>query len=120
MCARSVKEGLPSVLAQYPSVPLNDSLPAVLDRTLPADSQGILSCDARPGYAADPLVLDERGCLDMCTAVDPATQELMVGRYDGVYFYTTEDRGGAVGFDGTKEVVGCLRGFILVASVDAR
>jgi hypothetical protein len=31
-----------------------------------------------------------------------------------------EDRGGAAGFDGRKEVVGCMRGFILVASVDAR
>jgi hypothetical protein len=53
-----------------------------------ADTQGILSCDARMGYAADPLVLDERGCSDRCTAVDPDTQELMVGRSDGVYFYT--------------------------------
>jgi hypothetical protein len=34
--------------------------------------------------------------------------------------YTGEDRGGAAGFDGRKEVVGCMRGFILVASVDAR
>jgi hypothetical protein len=54
------------------------------------DTQGILSCDARMGYAADPLVLDERGCSDRCTAVDPDTQELMVGRSDGVYFYTGE------------------------------
>jgi hypothetical protein len=53
-----------------------------------SDTQGILSCDARMGYAADPLVLDERGCSDRCTAVDPDTQELMVGRSDGVYFYT--------------------------------
>jgi hypothetical protein len=35
-------------------------------------------------------------------------------------YCTGEDRGGAAGFDGRKEVVGCMRGFILVASVDAR
>jgi hypothetical protein len=40
--------------------------------------------------------------------------------YVCIAHHTGEDRGGAAGFDGRKEVVGCMRGFILVASVDAR
>lgn len=38
----------------------------------------------------------------------------MVGREDGVYFFSPEDRGGAAGFEGKKRHVGCLWNYILV------
>ncbi|CAM9879210.1 unnamed protein product, partial [Phaeothamnion confervicola] len=69
---------------------------------------------------AEPLVLDERGCPLNRTAFNRRTNELVVGRADGVYFYTPEDRGGAAGFEGDKQRVGCLDGYILVASMDRR
>lgn len=41
-------------------------------------------------------------------------QEMVVGREDGVYFFSPEDRGGAAGFEGKKQFVGCLWNYILV------
>lgn len=38
----------------------------------------------------------------------------MVGREDGVFFFSCEDRGGAAGFEGKKQHVGCLWNYILV------
>ncbi|CAM9643977.1 unnamed protein product [Chrysoparadoxa australica] len=81
------------------------------------DAQGILSYNVTKG--GEPLLLDERGCQPSCTAMSLDTHELMVGRRDGVYFYTAEDRGGAAGFDGEKALVGCLAGYVLVASSEA-
>lgn len=40
---------------------------------------------------------------------------MVVGREDGVYFFSPEDRGGAAGFEGKKQHVGCLWNYILVS-----
>lgn len=37
-----------------------------------------------------------------------------MGREDGVFFFSSEDRGGAAGFEGKKQHVGCLWNYILV------
>ncbi|CAN0109564.1 unnamed protein product, partial [Discosporangium mesarthrocarpum] len=84
----------------------------------PGAAPGLLSYDTRTD--AEPLVLDERGCVGGCSSFSQGSQELVVGRTDGVYFYTPEDRGGAAGFEGSKHHVGCLWEYILVASHDPR
>lgn len=40
---------------------------------------------------------------------------MVVGREDGVFFFSSEDRGGAAGFEGKKQHVGCLWNYILVS-----
>ncbi|CAM9660205.1 unnamed protein product [Pylaiella littoralis] len=92
-------------------------------RAIPSPgSLGLLSYDTRTD--AEPLVLDELGCREGCSAFGQSTQardgEMVVGREDGVYFFSPEDRGGAAGFEGRKKHVGCLWNYILVVSEDAR
>lgn len=48
------------------------------------------------------------------------TKELVVGRDDGVFSYSVDDRGGAAGFDGTKQCVVSIGRYILVAVQDER
>ncbi|CAM9107763.1 unnamed protein product, partial [Scytosiphon promiscuus] len=92
-------------------------------------SLGLLSYDTRTD--AEPLVLDEVGCREGCSAFGQSTQasgrdglsanhEMVVGREDGVFFFSCEDRGGAAGFEGKKQHVGCLWNYILVVSEDGR
>ncbi|CBN79204.1 conserved unknown protein [Ectocarpus siliculosus] len=81
-------------------------------------SLGLLSYDTRTD--AEPLVLDEQGCQEGCSAFGQSTQEMVVGREDGVFFFSSEDRGGAAGFEGKKQHVGCLWNYILVVSEDGR
>ena len=62
-----------------------------------------------------PRVLDDRGCGPRCGAFDGS--EFVVARRDGLYFYTPEDRGGALGFDGDKTALACVgAGYVAVAS----
>ena len=68
------------------------------------------------GTRAPPLLLDDRGCSHGCAAFDYVDRQLVVARTDGIYFYSSEDRGGAAGFEGEKQCVACLAGYILVAS----
>ncbi|CAN0275685.1 unnamed protein product [Ascophyllum nodosum] len=88
----------------------------------PQGSSGLLSYDTRTD--AEPLVLDELGCREGCSAFGQSTQaslaEMVIGRDDGVYFFSSEDRGGAAGFEGKKQHVGCLWNYILVVNEDAR
>ena len=57
---------------------------------------------------ARPVVLDEWGAAPGCSAVDPFTQDLVVGRPDAMYFYSEEEgkKGAKVrrGREGRKRV----------------
>ncbi len=88
--------------------------------TLGTEDHGVMSCIMSRAETTQPVLLDERGCLEGCAAFDLDSKQLVIGRRDGVYFYTGEDRGGAVGFEGEKSVVGSLYGYILVGSQDPR
>ena len=72
-----------------------------------------------PGQRAappPPRVLDSRGCGPALAAYDG--RELVVARRDGVYLYTADDRGGALGFDGPKTALACLGdGLVAVAAL---
>jgi hypothetical protein len=77
----------------------------------------LLVFDTTNGAArAPPVLLDDRGCAHNCAALDAVDRQLVVARTDGIYFYSSEDRGGAAGFEGEKQCVACLAGYILVAS----
>ena len=82
----------------------------------------LVSYDASgpPGSVLQPyqtaLLDPDRGCGHHCTAYHPMEQQVMVGRDDGVYFFTAEDRGGAAGFEGAKQALGMVGEYIFVAS----
>ncbi len=84
------------------------------------EDHGVMSCIVSGAETTEPVLLDERGCLEGCTAFDVDSKQLMIGRRDGVYFYSGEDRGGAVGFQGEKSVMGSLCEYIVVGSHDPR
>ena len=65
-----------------------------------------------------PVVLDEVGCAAGCSSLMPETLELVVGRDEGVFSYSVEDRGGAAGFEGEKQCVVSVGRYILVSVLD--
>jgi hypothetical protein len=65
-------------------------------------------------------VLDERGANPNCSCLMKETNEVVVGRVDGVFAYSVEDRGGAAGFEGEKQCVQAVGRYILVASMDEK
>lgn len=67
-----------------------------------------------------PAVLDERGASRLCSCYVKDTKELVVGRNEGIFSYSVEDRGGAVGFEGEKQCVSAVGRYILVASLDEK
>jgi hypothetical protein len=50
-------------------------------------------------------VLDFAGAAPQCSSLMKQTYELVVGREEGVFSYSIEDRGGAAGFEGEKQCV---------------
>lgn len=52
-----------------------------------------------------PRVLDFRGSSQHCSSLMKITSELVVGREEGVFSYSIEDRGGAAGFEGQKQCI---------------
>jgi hypothetical protein len=48
------------------------------------------------------------------------TRELVVGRDEGVFSYSSEDRGGAAGFEGSKQCVATVGRHILVCAADEK
>ncbi|KAJ8611721.1 hypothetical protein CTAYLR_009188 [Chrysophaeum taylorii] len=60
-------------------------------------------------------VLASAGCEPGCA--DARDDDLIVGRDDGIYYYSTEERGSTFGIDGLKQHVACLgSSYVLVAS----
>ena len=64
------------------------------------------------------VVLDDRGAAPNCSSLMKKTAELVVGRDEGVFTFSVEDRGGAAGFEGHKQCVTAVGRYILVACVD--
>mmetsp|Transcript_12125 Transcript_12125/g.15869 ORF Transcript_12125/g.15869 Transcript_12125/m.15869 type:complete len:945 (+) Transcript_12125:71-2905(+) len=117
-CERAIphKEGAKVVrlFTGYKELPLEDSGP-------PLEGQGIGTYACPVTDPPQFTLLDERGLpAGNNAAYNARAQELVVGRTDGVYFYTAEDRGGAAGFEGQKQGLACLGGYVLVASLDTR
>ena len=93
------------------------------------DSAGIIVFDTSlqgatglvsPALRRIPHVVDE-ACGSggpSCAAFMAETAELVVARADGVFSYSTEDRGGAAGIEGQKQCIGAVGRYVLVASVD--
>ena len=98
-----------------PSKPAADSAGIfAVDVSLRVDSvSGLVSLSSKRKAAQ---FLDEDGALAACVSYMADTRELIVGREPGIFSYSPEDRGGAVGLEGSKTFVQCIRNYILVAS----
>jgi hypothetical protein len=53
-------------------------------------------------------VLDFAGATSECSSLMKQTYELVVGREEGVFTYSIEDRGGAAGFEGEKQCIAAV------------
>lgn len=53
-------------------------------------------------------VLDFVGAASQCSSLMKQTYELVVGREEGVFSYSIEDRGGAAGFEGEKQCIAAV------------
>lgn len=67
-----------------------------------------------------PRMLDERGANAGCSSLMNDTAELVIGREEGVFLYSVDDRGGAAGFEGDKQCVTAVGRYILVGSMDVK
>ena len=65
-------------------------------------------------------MLDERGASAQCSSIMLDTAELVIGREEGVFLYSVDDRGGAAGFEGEKQCVSAVGRYILVGSMDTK
>eukprot|EP01041_Mallomonas_annulata_P001125 gene1125-2185_t len=65
-------------------------------------------------------VLDERGVTPGCSALVTETCELVVGRSEGLFSFSVEDRGGAAGIEGDKECVCAMNRYVLVSGQEER
>lgn len=65
-------------------------------------------------------ILDERGAGRHCTSLMADTYELLVGRAEGVFSYSLDDRGGAAGFEGDKQCICSVGRYVLVGSTDMK
>ena len=67
-----------------------------------------------------PKVLDFRGSSPQCSSLMKHTAELVVGREEGVFSYSVEDRGGAAGFEGQKQCITAVGRYVLVGCMDEK
>lgn len=82
---------------------------------------GSISQPCTPALRRMPHAIDEDfGATKNCATFMSDTSELVVARNDGVFSYTSDDRGGAAGIEGVKQCVGCIGRYVLVASVDEK
>jgi hypothetical protein len=83
------------------------------------DAGGQVVCAQVPETISGTLpssVLDERGCGPGLMSFDG--EKIIVARSDGLYLYATDERRGALGFDGPKTALACLGdGLVAVAAV---
>jgi len=83
------------------------------------NASGTTTVSAMPGRR--PLhILDERGAGRHCTSLMADTYELLVGRAEGVFSYSMDDRGGAAGFEGDKQCICSVGRYVLVGSTDIK
>jgi hypothetical protein len=65
-------------------------------------------------------ILDERGAGSNCSSLMLDTYELLLGRAEGVFSYSIDDRGGAAGFEGDKQCICTVGRYVLVGSTDLK
>lgn len=75
----------------------------VLDTSVVMTASGPVAAARRP-----PHTLDERGAEAGCSSYVRDTRELVVGRAEGVFSYSVEDRLAAAGFDGGKQCISAI------------
>jgi hypothetical protein len=75
---------------------------------------------APPGGRRAVTVLDDRGGGLHCSSLMKASSELLVGRAEGVFSYSVDDRGAAAGFEGDKQCIATVGSYVLVASSDLK
>lgn len=75
----------------------------VLDTSMVQTPAGLVAGPRRP-----PHLLDERGASPGCSSLMKDTKELVVGREEGVFSYSIEDRLGAAGFEGEKQCISAV------------
>lgn len=61
-----------------------------------------------PSLRRTPHALDDLGAKKGCSSFMRDTSELVVGREEGVFSYSIDDRGGAAGLEGVKQSVGAV------------
>ncbi len=83
---------------------------------IPAPNVGYIPSEKRKL----PNILDDRGASPGCSSLMNETNELVVGRMEGIFSYSVDDRGGAAGFEGPKQSVITVGRHILVASVEEK
>lgn len=80
----------------------------------PTPENGILvfdtSCSSSGNLfgPATPKLLDNSGAERLCSSLMKKTTELVIGRSEGVFTYSVEDRGGAAGFEGDKLAISAV------------
>ena len=73
-----------------------------------------------PAQRKAPHILDERGAAPGCSSLMKDTCELVIGRLEGVFSYSVDDRGGAAAFEGEKQCISAVGRHILVGGVDEK
>lgn len=83
-------------------------------------STGTVVVTSRASERRSVNVLDSRGGALYCSSLMPATAELLVGRAEGVFTYSIDDRGAAAGFEGDKQCICTVGNYVLVATGDLK
>ena len=73
-----------------------------------------------PAQRKPPHILDERGAAVGCSSLMKDTCELVIGRLEGVFSYSVDDRGGAAAFEGEKQCISAVGRHILVGGIDEK
>jgi hypothetical protein len=73
----------------------------ILDTSMVASASGMFLNQNR----RFPHTLDEIGAAAGCSSLARSTKELLIGRNEGVFTYSIEDRGGAAAFEGPKQCI---------------
>lgn len=68
------------------------------------------------GQGQPARTLEEQGCGVDCMTVDRATNDVVVAREDGLYYYGLHGRGTAYAYDGPKQIVGIFKEYITLVS----
>ena len=81
---------------------------------------GGITVSSDPASREPVTVLDDRGAGLYCSSLMNSTSELLVGRAEGVFSYSIDDRGAAAGFEGDKQCVATIGSYVLVAASDLK
>jgi hypothetical protein len=71
--------------------------------TMSSITGGMTATNRKP-----PHVLDERGAASGCSSLIRDTKELLIGREEGVFSFSVDDRGGAAGLEGNKQATAAV------------